>query len=233
MKRHRQRLGKLLSLIALSMMVCLLPESAASGEQNKGVRSVLKAIKSHRKVRRFKSTPIPEKHLRQILDTARYAPTVGDQQPWRFLVVRSRERLAKLKEDALDWHMDKYRFNDQLSREEFDSIKNSISTILDNLLSAPVYVAVLVDSKAKYPDYVLRDGILAAGNMMIAARALGYGTGFFTTFFPDEKMKEFFEIPDRYELVCFTPIGIPAGTPRPLPRKKLDDIIVYEAFKNK
>jgi nitroreductase len=226
-------MGKLLTATALSMMVCLLPGTATSGEKPKGARSVLKAIKSHRKVRRFKSTPIPDKHLRQILDTARYAPTVGDQQPWRFLVVRSRARLVKLKDSALDWHMDKYRFNDQLSREEFDSIKRSIATILDNLLSAPVYVAVLVDSKAKYPDYVLRDGILAAGNMMIAARALGYGTGFFTTFFPDDKMRVFFDIPDRYELVCFTPIGIPEGSPKPLPRKKLDDIIVYEAFKNK
>jgi len=30
------------------------------------------------------------------------------------------------------------------------------------------------------------------GYLMIAARALGYGTGFFTTFFPEQKMKKFF-----------------------------------------
>jgi len=218
-------------ILVVFLSLCLMSEEAWAGGGNGKASSVLDAIRSHRKVRRFRSQPIPEKHLRQILDTARYAPTVGDQQPWKFLVVKSRGKLKELKEQALEWHMDRYRFNDELSRKEFKSIKKSVASILDNLLSAPVYVAVLVDTEAKYPEYVLRDGILAAGNMMIAARALGYGTGFFTTFFPDDKMKDFFEIPDRYTLVCFTPIGIPEGTPKPLPRKKLDDIIVYEGFK--
>lgn len=81
--------------------------------------------------------------------------------------------------------------------------------LLDNVLTAPVSVAILVDSKAKYPDYILYDGTLAAEYLMIAARALGYGTGFFTTFFPETKMKQFFNIPDQYNLICFTPIGIP------------------------
>ena len=86
--------------------------------------------------------------------------------------------------------------------------------------SAPVYVAILVDSEARYPDYVLYDGTLAAENLVIAARALGYGTGFFTTFFPEKQMKIFFGIPDRYRLICFTPIGKPAEWPE-RPRKRI------------
>ena len=99
-----------------------------------------------------------------------------------------------------------------------------------NILSAPVYVAVLVDSEAQYADYIVQDGSLAAGCLMIAARALGYGTGFFTTFFPEERMKAFFAIPDQYRLICFTPIGIPDAWPEAPPKKTLDEVVVFKSF---
>ena len=87
---------------------------------------------------------------------------------------------------------------------------DSLKKALAGALSAPVYVTILVDSEARYPNYVLYDGTLAAENLPIAARALGYGTGLFTTFFPEKPMKDFFDIPDRYRLICFAPIGKPA-----------------------
>lgn len=65
---------------------------------------------------------------------------------------------------------------------------------------------------------------------MIVARALGYGTGFYTTFFPDEKMKEFFNIPEKYRLICFTPVGIPFEWPEASPKKKLEDFVIFESF---
>ncbi len=77
----------------------------------------------------------------------------------------------------------------------------------------------------------MTDGALAAENLMLAARALGYGTGFFTTFFPEARMKAFFQIPDRYKLVCFTPIGVPEEWPTTPEKKSLDGIVVYESFR--
>jgi nitroreductase len=102
--------------------------------------------------------------------------------------------------------------------------------VLQNVLSAPVYIAVLVDSEAQYPDYVLYDGTLAAGTLMIAARSLGYGTGFYTTFFPEKQMKTFFDIPERYRLICFTPVGRPDKWPDTPPKKSLDDLVFFETL---
>ena len=65
---------------------------------------------------------------------------------------------------------------------------------------------------------------------MVAARALGYGTGFYTTFFPEDKMKEFFNIPEQYRLICFTPIGVPSKWPEVPPKKELEDLIFFESF---
>ncbi len=65
---------------------------------------------------------------------------------------------------------------------------------------------------------------------MIAARAMGYGTGFFTTFFPEQRMKEFLKIPERYSLICFTPIGVQQEWPQMPSKKDVDEVTVFGSF---
>jgi len=52
---------------------------------------LINIIKNRRTVRKFKSTYVPEEHIIKILDAARFAPTAGNQQPWKFLVIRDRK----------------------------------------------------------------------------------------------------------------------------------------------
>ncbi len=187
-------------------------------------------IKNRRTVRRFKPLSVPKEHIMKILNAARFAPTAGNQQPWKFLVIRDRKKLDDLKKKALLWYMEKYQQRIKPDEEERAKIEQTLQKRLDNVLSAPVYVAVLVDTDTSYPDYVLQDGVLAAGHLMIAARSLGYGSGFFTSFFPEKEMKRFFRIPDKYKLICFTPIGIPYEWPETPEKKKIEDLVVFESF---
>jgi len=187
-------------------------------------------IKTRRSVRRFKPTPVPREHILKILDAAHFAATSGNQQPWKFLVVQDRAKLDRLKEEAASWYLEAYENKAQPGEKQLKDVRDGIQKALDGALSAPVYVGVLVDSRAKYPDYVTIDGTLAASNLMLAARALGYGTGFYTTFFPEDRMKAFFNIPEQYQLICFTPIGIPEEWPKPPAKKDLKDLVVFERF---
>jgi len=187
-------------------------------------------IKNRRTVRRFQPVSVPKEHILKILDAARFAPTAGNQQPWKFLVIQDRTKLDELQKQAFFWYMKTVRQRLKPNEEERITIEQTIRKRLDSILSAPVYVAVLVDSSTKYADYALQDGALAAGQLMIAARSLGYGSGFFTTFFPEKEMKEFFKIPDKYKLVCLTPIGIPYEWPEIPEKKKLEDLVVFESF---
>ena len=136
-----------------------------------------------------------------------------------------------LQNKALFWYIEKYKKRFEPDEEKLKNINEIIGKSIKNALSAPVYVAVLVNKKSKYSDYIIYDGSLAAGYLMIAARALGYGTGFFTTYFPDKEMKEFFDIPAQYKLICFTPIGVPEEWPEIPPKKNIDDLIIFETFK--
>lgn len=204
-----------------------LREAAAAHQT---AAAVLETIRQRRTVRSYEGTPVPREDLMAILDAAHYAPTAGNQQPWKFLVVRDRQKLDALKEQAVVWYMERARSSPGAARQEMDSLQQRVEGLLDGALSAPVYVALLVDGDAPHPQYLIQDGSLAASNLMIAARALGYGTGFFTSFFPEEQMKAFFGIPDRYSLICFTPIGVPEAWPETPPKKQLDELVVFESF---
>ena len=49
--------------------------------------TVGEAIRQRRSIRSFRPDPIPEEHISEMLEAARLAPSGGNSQPWRFLVV--------------------------------------------------------------------------------------------------------------------------------------------------
>jgi nitroreductase len=187
-------------------------------------------IKSRRTVREFRPIPVPKEHILKILDMARSAPTSGNQQPWKFLVIQDRTMLDRLKGEAAVWFLAEYEKRMKPAPEVLDGLRRQLPATMAKVLSAPVYVAVLTDSQSAYPPDNRYDGPLAVALLMIAARSLGYGTGFYTTYFPEERMRQFLGIPERYNLVCFTPIGVPVEWPPAPAKKPLEDFIVFEKF---
>jgi len=179
-------------------------------------------------VRRYKPDPVPEEHLRLILDAARRPPTSGNQQPWRFLVVRNKATIERLRARCLQLY-ETYWPKD-LSLADRTARKESASKHLAGYFSAPAFIVVLTDSQSMYPSYNHHDGPLAAGYLCLAARALGYGTVYVTDAIPEQATREVLAIPERYERVCITPLGIPDGWPEPAPKRKLEEFIVYESF---
>jgi nitroreductase len=185
-------------------------------------------FKNRRSVRKFKATPIPQEHIMKILDMARTAPTSGNQQPWKFLVVQDRARLDRLRDEIVDASLERAKKQKGFDPNKLDSIKTRTMERIGNYLSAPVYVVVLTDKNSRYPRYNVKDGSLAAGYLILAARALGYGTVFITDALPPNLVKKAFEIPDNFEQICITPIGIPEEWPKPPAKKPLQEFVIFE-----
>jgi len=190
---------------------------------------LFKTIKERRTVRKFKPNPIPDQHIKKILDAARYAPTSGNAQPWKFVVVKDRSRLDSLSALLQKSWEEKIAAHETLDAEKKKTYVEGGKEAIKGVMTAPVYIMVFVDSTV-YPEYALYDGCLAVENLMLAAKALGYGTGFFTTYFPEEVVRPFVKAPDNLRLVCATPVGIPEEWPRMPEKKSLDEFIVYETF---
>jgi ribosome-associated protein len=177
----------------------------------------LRALTDRRAVRRFGPAPVPAEHLRRILGAARVAE--GGLPPV-LLVVREPQRLEDLRRQAARWSLESYREWYHPPDGALDSLRAALTTEIADQLSAPVFVAVLVDQTTTQPEAATEAGTLAAADLMSAARALGYGSGFLTTFFPPDRMREFLDLPQRYRLLCLIPIGVPetcGEAPEPAP----------------
>lgn len=194
--------------------------------------AILDVFARRQSVRKYTSKPVPDEHVRMIVDAARRAPTCMNQQPWKFLVVRDPAKVAQMKKRTLE--MVTGYFKKELEKKtsvgdaDLKPLNEAIART-EGYFSAPVYVVVLVDKECPCgQSYTYQDGVLAAGYLMLAARALGYGTVYLTDGVPDQVSREVLNIPERYQRICMTPIGIPDGWPEPKPKKKLDDLIAYE-----
>ena len=61
---------------------------------------IYECLRTRRTVREFKPEPVSDESLGKLLSAARWSPSSRNQQPWRFIVIRDRETLAKLGETA-------------------------------------------------------------------------------------------------------------------------------------
>jgi len=208
----------------------LATTASADDKMAKAETDFWEVIKTRRSVRKFLPNPVPDADLTKMIDMARLAATSGNQQPWKFLVIRDAEKINQLKEATVKTnaaaHFDS-RPDKAVTREEME---NGIRKRMAGYFSAPAYIIVLTDNRAQYADYNHWDGPLAAGNLMLAARALGYGTVFITDVIPDRVTKDVFHIPDHYTRVCITPVGVPVAWPDSPPKKKLEEFIAWETI---
>ena len=201
-----------------------------TGKATQAELTIFDVIHKRRSVRKFLPTPVPQEHVEKILDAARMAPTAGNQQPWKFLVIRDRARIDDLKEACIERSLAMAKQRGNPTEEQLEEGRKRAAEYYTNILSAPVYVVVLTDNESKYPTYSVHDGPLAVANLMLAARALGYGTVYFTDSISQEVTKEVFNIPDRYTRICITPIGIPEAWPETPDKKPLEEFIAYESI---
>lgn len=146
---------------------------------------VKEAIMSRRTVREFKKEPIPDELLLEILETAKWSPSPVNSQPWRFIIIRDKGTLEKLREHA------KYG---------------------KHLLDAPMAIAVVVTHIEGFHWYneIAENkyaGAVIAANLMLAAWEKGVGTGWVSI--ERDKVNSILAVPKDHTVVTVMPIGYP------------------------
>lgn len=188
---------------------------------------ILEAIQTRRSIREFLPDKIPKEDVEKILNMGRYAPTAGNIQPWKFLLLKNITRKEKFKEILIENRLTTYE-ELKIKKENKEKIKKGVQEALDKLFKAPLIILLFVDvttNAITHPVLVLFDGALAAQNIMLAAHALGYGSSFQTTFFPEQVVKDFFSIPDHYKFICALPLGKKVNNPDMPEKKPLETFI--------
>ena len=170
------------------------------------------AMFTQRAIRRLDPhRPIRDAHLKIILDAASKAPSGGNTQPARFLVVRDEDRIrefGKLYHEAW-WakRRDEYGWTGKDDIPE-GSVYRMPSRLADEIGDAPVVVLALSIGGKEAAHSVFPP----VQNLLLAARALGIGS-VLTTLHPDvmERVYAMFGIPEEVAFHCCIPLGYPRG----------------------
>jgi len=174
---------------------------------------VREAIRTRRSVRNYRSDPIPDDVLDEMLEALRLAPSAANRQPWRFVVVR-----------------------DPKTREELGRASRNQMFIAQ----APVIIVGCGFPDQAYQkmggsgNSVDIDLAIALDHLTLAAAEAGLGTCWIGAF-DEQAVKEILGIPPEVKVVALTPLGYPAepGLLHPIEenkRKKREEVIAFEKF---
>jgi nitroreductase len=194
--------------------------------------SMLEGLATTRAIRRYTEAPIPERDLARILWYAGRAPSGSNRQPFRFLVLRRGDEAAIGARRALGesfragWSAKRERDGYRPSR-----FADSMQHFVDHLEEVPVVVLVCLARYRAPTPYEGASVYPACQNLLLAARALGYG-GALTMWHlsVEERLREMLSIPDDVVLSACITLGVPAGRHGPLKRKPLAEVTVDGAW---
>ncbi len=201
--------------------------------------------------REFTDDPVPDETLFKILDNARFAPSGGNRQGWRVIVVRdrrTREALAALtvpaaKRYAAQLHAGENPWNaiDPTSVDP-ETVERTPAPgrLTEPLLRATVVLAVCVDLKlvASTDQYLERVGVVSgasiypfAWNILLAARHEGFGGTITTLAVAQEpKVQELLGIPRHVAVCAIMPLGRPVKQLTKLKRKAVPEFTMLERW---
>jgi 5,6-dimethylbenzimidazole synthase len=164
-----------------------------------------------RDVRRFRTDPLPDGLVEGLVELACHAPSVGNCQPWRFVLVDSDQRRKAVRasfERANRAALDGY---DGETRALYARLK------LAGLDAAPVHLAVFADEATErgaglgrqtMPE-ALRYSVVGAIHILwLAARAEGIGLGWISILEPDV-VTQALDVPENWSLVAYLCVGWP------------------------
>ena len=202
-------------------------------------------------VREFTGDPLPDDVLHTILDNARFAPSGGNRQGARIIVVRdqaTRRALADLTVPGAR------RYTAQRAAGEGPWNAAAPTRLSDDeiaatevpdfwtkpVLDAAVVLVVCVDLRAvAATDQDLdRVGIVGGAsvyplvwNILLAARNEGFGGTITTMAVAEEpRVRELFGVPDDYAVACVLPLGRPVRQLTRLTRASVEELTRLERW---
>jgi len=164
-----------------------------------------------RDVRRFRHQPVDSATLNQLLSLAQLAPSVGNSQPWRFVLVDEPVRRARIR--------DIFIRSNEAAKASYSDVRAALYSQLklSGLEEAPSHVAVLVDEatdvghwlgRHTMPETLHYSVVAAVHTLWLAARVYGLGVGWVSILEPQE-VTRVLDLPDGWSLIAYLCIGYP------------------------
>lgn len=169
---------------------------------------MIDAIVKRRSIRKYANKKVELEKLERVLKAGQLAPTAKNKQNLKFIIVRD-QNTKKLIAEA--------------SRNQGFIAEADCVIVL--CATEPDYIMM-----CGQPAYVI-DASIAADHMILQATEEGLGTCWIGAF-DEKKVKEILGIPEAIRVPILFPLGYPAESPAPRPRKPLNELIFTERWGN-
>ena len=197
--------------------------------------TLLEGMATTRAIRRYSEDPIPDDDLAEILWYAQRAPSGTNRQKFRFITLRRDDPVAGpartlMAESFRAGWVGKQADLDRDGPPEEGSprfrMQAAMQHYIDHIDTVPVIVLVGLE-RYRPANYAEGASVYpACQNLLLAARALGYGgvmTGWHSAVEPE--LRQLIGIPDGVALHATITLGVPAGRHGPLRRKPLTTLV--------
>jgi nitroreductase len=201
--------------------------------------------------REYTGDPLPDELLYEILDNARFAPSGGNRQGNRVIVVRDAEtrgRLAELVEPAAKRYIAQIEAGEspwnavvptKVTAEEIEATPVP-TRLTEPLTTSSVVLVFVVDLKvvASMDQDLDRIGVISGAsiypfvwNVLLAARQAGFG-GTITTMAAaaEPEVQALLGIPSHFAVCAAVPLGRPVKQLTKLRRRGVEEIATRERF---
>ncbi len=164
-----------------------------------------------RDVRRFRSDPIADSVLEELLSLANLAPSVGNSQPWRWVKVDSQEARRSIRENFEAANATAGNIYSGTARADYAKLK------LEGLREAPVQFAVFCDEETlqgrglgrqSMPEMLAYSSVISVHGFWLAARSRGIGVGWLSILDPDA-VTACLDVPASWKFVAYLCVGYP------------------------
>jgi nitroreductase len=184
-----------------------------------------------RSVRKFKKDAVPGASLKKVLEAGRWAPSAGNCQPWRFLVITDPEVKAKIASNCTSFSREHWK---QFSpaRAKYLAARGG-SWDKSYMRYVPILVSVFFESPQSVKEELVLGSVwMAVENMLLAATDEGLGSCVYTFLNKREenKLKKILHASQKDRIACIVQLGYAKTKPIPPCRKQLSEIVSYEHF---
>lgn len=183
-------------------------------------KDALELMRTRRSLRRYRPQPVPREWIMQILESARWAPSAHNRQPWRFVIL---DNPACKQQLALSMGR---RLRRDLTADKAPPalIDKDVRRSCDRINSAPLIILIcmtLADMDVYSDDrrnrhertMAVQSAAMAGQNMMLMASSLGLGACWMCAplFCPDI-VRQVLDLPEGWIAQGMVTIGFPAQT---------------------
>lgn len=205
-----------------------MTESTIGSPDSPEATALYQTMSTLRAVRRLRTDPIPDDVLERVVQAACWAPTGGNRQPWRIVVVRSPQKKQEL---AGIYQPEWERYSEGL-RRQVAALEEPAKTKLartaaagdylaEHLGEAPAILVFCANPKEMAITDIKLDRVSMVGggsvypavqNVMLACVAEGLGCTLTTLHcLQEDRVKDVLDVPDDWATVALVPIGYPVG----------------------